>query len=75
MNIQSGDLQVNGSLAIATQIPWIFNDTLQENIIIGAPLDTKKYEEVLKICSLTSDVDLLIDGDKTEIGEKGVNLR
>ena len=32
------------------------------------------YEEVLYCCCLHRDIELMVDGDSTEIGEKGVNL-
>ena len=75
MKLQSGNLQINGQLAIATQIPWIYNDTLKENIIVGNEMNRKKYEEVIKVCALESDLQLLSNGDMTEIGERGINLR
>lgn len=34
----------------------------------------ERYEQVLSQCSLLSDLDLLDDGDMTEVGEGGVTL-
>lgn len=44
------------------------------SILFGLPLDYTRYNATLEACSLLSDLDILEDGDKTEIGEKGVNL-
>ena len=34
----------------------------------------QKYNETIKICELERDLEILPDGDDTEIGEKGINL-
>lgn len=44
------------------------------SILFGLPLDYARYTATLEACSLLSDLDILEDGDQTEIGEKGVNL-
>ncbi|XP_068243109.1 ATP-binding cassette sub-family C member 5-like isoform X2 [Palaemon carinicauda] len=74
MKVESGDLQANGRLALVTQQAWIYNATLQENIIIGQKFDEEKYKEVLRVCSLQSDLNLLSSGDMTELGDRGTNL-
>jgi ABC-type bacteriocin/lantibiotic exporter with double-glycine peptidase domain len=33
-----------------------------------------RYKAVLEACSLVTDLEILEDGDSTEIGEKGINL-
>ena len=33
-----------------------------------------RYKEVLRQCSLLGDLELLADGDMTEVGDQGVNL-
>jgi len=37
-------------------------------------LDEKKYQKVLDVCCLQPDLDILDEGDQTEIGERGINL-
>lgn len=70
-----GDLHVQGSLALVSQQAWIFNETLRENILFGLPYDEVRYKEVIYVCSLQRDLELLLSGDQTEIGERGTNLR
>ena len=48
--------------------------TVKENILFGKPFDKKKYEEVISSCALLADLEVLPNGDETEIGENGVNL-
>ena len=75
MKLCGGHLQVNGRLALVTQQAWIYNSTFRENILMGQPYDEERYQMVLESCSLLSDIRQLVNGDLTEIGERGVNLR
>ena len=36
--------------------------------------DKKNYDRVIKMCELSRDLEILPNGDLTEIGEKGINL-
>ncbi|KAJ2383257.1 hypothetical protein GGI05_005374, partial [Coemansia sp. RSA 2603] len=73
-----GDLTGNGlaitNIAYVAQEAWLRNATIRENILFGEPYDQKRYEEVLRICSLKPDLRILTAGDMTEIGERGVTL-
>ena len=48
--------------------------TVKENILLGKPLDNRKYVETLIACQLEPDLSTIPAGDSTEIGEKGINL-
>jgi len=48
--------------------------TIRDNILYGLPLDKLKYLKTIRICELERDLEILPAGDKTEIGEKGINL-
>ncbi|XP_029465938.1 canalicular multispecific organic anion transporter 1 [Rhinatrema bivittatum] len=69
-----GYINIKGSVAYVPQQAWIQNDTLQANILFGSQLDEVRYQKVLESCALLPDLELLPGGDKTEIGEKGINL-
>ncbi|CAK9004941.1 Multidrug resistance-associated protein 1 (ATP-binding cassette sub-family C member 1) (Glutathione-S-conjugate-translocating ATPase ABCC1) (Leukotriene C(4) transporter) (LTC4 transporter) [Durusdinium trenchii] len=69
-----GSVTLRGSVAYAAQSAWILNDTVRENILYGEPFDEKRYFEVLKVCQLMHDLEVLDDGDQTVIGERGINL-
>jgi ABC-type multidrug transport system fused ATPase/permease subunit len=71
---RSGDVVVNGSIAYCSQVPWIQNATLRDNILFGSPMDEKRYDDVIHMCALGPDCIALPGGDLTEIGEKGVTL-
>ncbi|XP_059046550.1 multidrug resistance-associated protein 1 isoform X2 [Achroia grisella] len=74
MNKVSGRVNTHGSIAYVPQQAWIQNATLQDNILFGKPLDKYKYNNVISVCALKTDFDMLPGGDQTEIGEKGINL-
>lgn len=73
--LESGSIQIKGkSIAFAAQTPWILNTTLKQNILFGTKFDETRYKLIIKACQLTHDIDMLDDGDLTEIGERGINL-
>ncbi|CAA7270432.1 unnamed protein product [Cyclocybe aegerita] len=69
-----GEVVFGGTVAYAPQTPWIRNATLRENVLFGQPDDEEKFREVIRACSLVHDLEVLPQGEDTEIGEKGINL-
>uniref|UniRef100_A0A3Q3IG20 Multidrug resistance-associated protein 1 n=1 Tax=Monopterus albus TaxID=43700 RepID=A0A3Q3IG20_MONAL len=69
-----GTVAVKGSVAYVPQQAWIQNSTLKDNIIFGQERREAWYQSVVEACALQPDLEILPAGDKTEIGEKGVNL-
>uniref|UniRef100_A0A4W5R6U2 ATP-binding cassette, sub-family C (CFTR/MRP), member 8 n=1 Tax=Hucho hucho TaxID=62062 RepID=A0A4W5R6U2_9TELE len=63
-----------GSVAYASQKPWLLNATLVENITFEMPMIKPRYKAVIEACSLQPDIDILPQGDQTEIGERGIIL-
>ncbi|TDH66630.1 hypothetical protein CCR75_007535 [Bremia lactucae] len=74
MHQSRGKRQVDGKIAYASQQAWIQNQSVRENILFGEPFDAKHYDQVLTACQLTLDFKMLERGDRTEIGERGINL-
>lgn len=62
------------SIAYVSQIPWIENATLRDNILFGLPYDDQRYQSVLTASALEKDLEMLQDGDLTDIGANGINL-
>ena len=61
-------------LSYAAQSPWLQHLSIKDNILFGSPLDEDRYEQVVDACALRADLDMLEDGDATEIGARGVSL-
>ena len=74
MKKTKGFLGIKGSIAYIPQEAFLINASLKENILFGKEFDQEKYEEVVKICELIEDFNILPAGDETEIGERGINL-
>ncbi|XP_027870979.1 multidrug resistance-associated protein 9 isoform X1 [Xiphophorus couchianus] len=74
MHLIRGSITADGTFAYVSQQAWIFHGTVQENILMGEAFDQAKYDRVLDVCSLRADLQILPYGDRTEIGERGLNL-
>lgn len=72
--VASGRLEVNGRISYACQEAWIFSGTVKENILFGKNYEPDRYNEVIRVCSLERDIEILVDGDATIVGERGVSL-
>jgi len=71
---ETGIVNTRGTIAYVSQAAWIQNATLRENILFGDPFSKSQYDSLLSACALKQDLEILSDGDETEIGEK-VNLK
>lgn len=69
-----GEVTTHGKIAYASQVPWILNGTVRENVLFGHKYDAEFYQHVLNACALSIDLKILPKGDKTEVGEKGISL-
>ncbi|PHU21968.1 ABC transporter C family member 4 [Capsicum chinense] len=74
MHKLSGQVTVCGSTAYVAQTSWIQNGTIQENVLFGLPMNRDRYKEVIRVCCLEKDLEMMEFGDQTEIGERGINL-
>ncbi|CAF0716991.1 unnamed protein product, partial [Brachionus calyciflorus] len=72
--LNDGELNINGSTAYVSQQAWIQNATIKNNILFNLPLIEDQYQQIIEACCLLPDLAILPSGDKTEIGEKGINL-
>ncbi|KAG2043713.1 ABC protein [Suillus americanus] len=70
----SGHVSFGGRIGYCPQTAWIQNATLRDNITFGQRFKEDRYWRVVEIACLLPDLQLLPDGDLTEIGEKGINL-
>jgi ABC-type multidrug transport system fused ATPase/permease subunit len=50
------------------------NATIKENILFASPYDEDRYHEIISICALERDLEILDAGDMTLVGEKGITL-
>ncbi|XP_078614435.1 ATP-binding cassette sub-family C member 4-like [Branchiostoma floridae x Branchiostoma japonicum] len=72
--VMSGEVKVHGKVGYASQQPWVFSGTVRQNILFGRPYKEDVYNEVIQVCALEKDLELLPHGDMTLVGDRGVTL-
>jgi len=60
------------AISYAAQSPWLRHQSIKDNILFGYPYDKDRYNAVVECCALRQDLDMLEDGDTTEIGARYV---
>lgn len=76
MDRLAGEVQFaqNARISYCSQQAWLMNATLKQNITFVSQHDEERYQHVLDLVSLRQDLKELPLGDRTEIGERGINL-
>nr|XP_034196002.1 probable multidrug resistance-associated protein lethal(2)03659 isoform X1 [Osmia lignaria]XP_034196003.1 probable multidrug resistance-associated protein lethal(2)03659 isoform X1 [Osmia lignaria]XP_034196004.1 probable multidrug resistance-associated protein lethal(2)03659 isoform X1 [Osmia lignaria]XP_034196006.1 probable multidrug resistance-associated protein lethal(2)03659 isoform X1 [Osmia lignaria]XP_034196007.1 probable multidrug resistance-associated protein lethal(2)03659 isoform len=72
--LQEGTLESYGKIRFADQRPWIFASSIRQNILFGEPMNEKRYNQVINVCQLRTDIDTFTHKDRTMVGERGMNL-
>ncbi|KAF7283323.1 ATP-binding cassette sub-family C member 4-like [Rhynchophorus ferrugineus] len=72
--LNSGSLQVVGSVSYASQEPWLFVSSVRQNILFGVPYVKERYKRAVTACALKRDFEQLSHGDRTLVGERGAAL-
>lgn len=60
--------------AYTPQVPHLFSDTLQENILLGLPIQSVNLQNAIRTAVLEHDIAGLEHGLQTVIGTRGVKL-
>lgn len=71
---RKGEVTKNGRIAYISQEAFLQNATIKENITFGTRFDEEKFNNVLKICQMETDLEILPGREETEIGERGINM-
>ncbi|KIK62471.1 hypothetical protein GYMLUDRAFT_41922 [Collybiopsis luxurians FD-317 M1] len=74
MRRTGGSVRFGGSVGYCGQSAWIQNATVRENICFGRPFDEERYWKAVRDSCLEADLEMLPNGDLTEVGEKGISL-
>ncbi|KAF9000599.1 ABC transporter [Cyathus striatus] len=65
--------KTSGSINLG-ESAWIQNATIRENICFGRPFEEDRYWKAVHDSCLGPDLEMLPNGDLTEVGEKGISL-
>ena len=71
LNLTSGSFSVAGSVAYASDEPWIVSKSIKKNILMGRPYNASLYAQTLDSCALAKDLDLFKDRKDTLVGDRG----
>ena len=74
MRRTNGSITMGATRAFCPQYAWIQNTSVKENILFGKDYDRRWYESVIDACALRPDLEMLPNGDLTEIGERGITV-
>ncbi|OGE58016.1 hypothetical protein PENARI_c001G04781 [Penicillium arizonense] len=74
MRVTDGTVRLSTTRAFCPQYAWIQNTSVRNNILFGKEYDETWYEQVIDACALTPDLEILPNGDQTEIGERGITV-
>ncbi|KAL9586159.1 MAG: hypothetical protein Q9212_001080 [Teloschistes hypoglaucus] len=72
--LEDAETGLTESVAYCAQQAWLVNDTIEQNILFASPVDASRYKAVIAACALSRDLEILVAGDQTLVGEKGVAL-
>ncbi|OCF42639.1 cadmium ion transporter [Kwoniella heveanensis CBS 569] len=77
MKQSRGHAIFGGSVSYVPQQAWIHSGSLRDNITFSAPtseIDFERLKFVQDACALRNDIDGMVQGDLTNVGEKGLLL-
>lgn len=74
LELDDGYVIINGRISYASQEVWLFEGSVRDNIVFVEDFDPVRYREVIHVCALERDLELLPQGDLTIVGERGISL-
>ncbi|XP_073944088.1 sulfonylurea receptor isoform X3 [Choristoneura fumiferana] len=76
MYIERGDVCWNGNCSTwyAGQPPWLLEGSVRTNIVMDSAWCPRKYARILRATGLRPDLQLLPEGDATQLGSGGAPL-
>ncbi|ROV98773.1 hypothetical protein VMCG_06779 [Cytospora schulzeri] len=69
-----GPTVLHATTAYCPHDPWIMNQSIRANILLGLPFNASRYDRVLHAVALAQDIATLNKGDQTLAGENGSRL-
>eukprot|EP01132_Coremiostelium_polycephalum_P005162 gene5162-6425_t len=67
-----GSLKVDGTISLVSEIPWLMNGTIRNNILFGKEYNEQRYLKIVRDCCLEEDFNEVIpEGDLFEFYQDG----
>jgi len=67
-------LTIDENIGVVTQNPWILGRSIRENIILGREVNEEQLNKAIRFAELEEDLDAMIDGIDTVVGENGQTI-
>jgi ATP-binding cassette, subfamily C (CFTR/MRP), member 4 len=74
LEITKGVVRTNGTMAYVEQDPFIMTGSVKDNIIMGQIFNQERFDKVVEVWCLETDLKILANGENTLIGERGATL-
>jgi ATP-binding cassette subfamily C (CFTR/MRP) protein 4 len=74
LDLQSGSVDVRGTISYCSQDPWFFPGNVRQNILFNNEMDEERYQQVVELCALPSDFKMFPFGDQTPVADYGKSL-
>lgn len=74
MRVTDGTVRMSTTRSFCPQYAWIQNTSVRNNILFGKDYDEAWYAQVIDACALAPDLEVLPNGDQTEVGERGITV-
>ncbi|CAK64501.1 unnamed protein product (macronuclear) [Paramecium tetraurelia] len=67
-------IQMTGRIGYCSQVSWIQNLSIKDNILFGEPFNQELYDKVIDVCQLHQDLKSFENQDQHLIGPDGKNI-
>ncbi|KFB46275.1 AGAP004603-PA-like protein [Anopheles sinensis] len=74
LELDEGSVEIRGTVSYASQEPWLYEGSVRNNILFTEEYNERRYLQVVRVCALEKDFELLPHGDQTIVGERGISL-
>ncbi|KAK2142908.1 hypothetical protein LSH36_899g00029 [Paralvinella palmiformis] len=74
IGLTTGGVAIRGRLAYTPQQPWLFPDTIKENIVFGGEFNRRLFEKVINMTALDRDISIFPHGYLSRVGDRGLKL-
>ncbi|CAG0890313.1 unnamed protein product [Cyprideis torosa] len=72
--LTKGNIECPRKIGYTSQEAWIFSGTIEENVLLGRPMDPRLFMRVVRACAFDKDLKQLPEGQRTLVGDRGVTL-
>ncbi|NXA05652.1 MRP6 protein, partial [Sapayoa aenigma] len=72
--MDDGCVTMKGAAVYVPQQAWVLNASVEDNILFGKEMDETWFSRVIDACALHPDVESFPAGQRSQIGDKGINL-